>query len=67
MSDLVLSVLMLAGAALLGGGIYLLRTRKNRRQGVLMIIAALVMFGNVAIGSIPMNDSNLAPSGDRKD
>lgn len=58
MSDLVLSLLMLGGAALLGGGIYLIRTGKNRKQGLLMLVAAAVMFMNVGIWSIPIPESN---------
>jgi len=62
MSNLILSVLMLAGAALLAGGIYVLRKGINRRQGWLMLVAAAVMFANVAIWSIPVPDSNLPVS-----
>ena len=47
--NLVLSVLMLAGFALVGGGLYLLFKRRQTRQGVLMLIAAVVMFANVAV------------------
>jgi predicted MFS family arabinose efflux permease len=31
------------------GGIYLIRTRRDRRKGVLMIAMALVLLGNVLI------------------
>ena len=58
MSNLILSVLMLAGAALLAGGIYVLRKGINRRQGWLMILAAAVMFANVGIWTIPVPESN---------
>ncbi|MFK7841753.1 MAG: hypothetical protein AB8B54_05765 [Sphingorhabdus sp.] len=58
MSNLILSVLMLAGAALLIGGIYVLRKGINKRQGLLMLVAAAVMFGNVWIGSIPIAQNN---------
>ncbi|MEO9911980.1 MAG: hypothetical protein ABJF89_15595 [Parasphingorhabdus sp.] len=58
MSNLILSVLMLAGAALLIGGIYVLRKGVNKRQGLLMLVAAAVMFGNVWIGSIPIAQNN---------
>lgn len=58
MTNLILSVLMLAGAALLAGGIYMLRKGINRRQGWLMILAAAVMFANVGIWSIPVPQSN---------
>ncbi|MEO9633891.1 hypothetical protein [Parasphingorhabdus sp.] len=49
---------MLAGAALLIGGIYVLRKGVNKRQGLLMLVAAAVMFGNVWIGSIPIAQNN---------
>ena len=54
MSNLILSVLMLAGAALLAGGVYMLRKGVNRKQGWLMLVAAAVMFANVGIWSIPV-------------
>ena len=52
MSDLLLSILMLTGVALLGGAVMVFR-HGDRRRAVLMIIAALVMFANVAIWTIP--------------
>ena len=61
MSDLVLSILMLAGAALLAGGIYILRKGNNKQQGLLMLAASLVMFGNVAIWSIPLPEGDKTP------
>lgn len=61
MTDLVASILMFAGAALLVGGIYILRKGANKRQGWLMLVAAAVMFGNVAILSIPIADGNGPP------
>ncbi len=56
LADWVLSILMLAGAALLGGGIYQLRQGQNRKQGWLMLLAAAVMFMNVVIWTIPTPD-----------
>lgn len=53
MADWILSVLMLAGAGLLAGGIYLIRSGKNKKQGVLMLAASAVMFVNVAIWTVP--------------
>jgi len=58
MSNLILSILMLAGAALLAGGIYILRRGTNRKQGLLMLVAAAVMFANVGIWTIPTPESN---------
>lgn len=55
MSDTILSLLMLAGMALTAGGVYLIAKRPEyRRQGWLMIVAAIVMFGNVAIWMWPI-------------
>ncbi len=56
MAGTILSILMLAGVALTGGGIYTLVKRRDTKRGVLMIIAGLVMFGNVAISAIPGPD-----------
>jgi len=58
MTNLILSVLMLAGAALLAGGIYMLRKGINRKQGWLMLVAAAVMFANVGIWTTPTPESN---------
>ncbi len=58
MADSILSVLMLAGAGLLAGGVYLIRTGKNRKQGILMLIASAVMFANVAIWTVPTPGSD---------
>jgi len=44
-----LSALMLAAFALVGGGLYLLVGKRQRRQGVLMLIAAAVALANVLI------------------
>ena len=56
MSDIILSILMLAGIVLTGGGIYAIVKRNDRKRGMLMIVAGLVMFGNVAISAIPGRD-----------
>ncbi len=48
-APLLLSLLMLAGFALAGGGVYTLVKLKDRTKGILMLVAALVMWGNVAI------------------
>ena len=53
MANWVLSVLMLAGAGLLAGGIYLIGSGRNKKQGVLMLVASVVMFINVAIWTVP--------------
>jgi hypothetical membrane protein len=58
LADWILSVLMLAGAGLLAGGVYLIRTGKNKKQGILMLIASAVMFANVGIWTIPTADGS---------
>ncbi len=62
MADWILSILMLGGTALLAGGIYILRKGENRKQGWLMLVAALVMFANVGIWSIPVPEENMPES-----
>ncbi|MDZ7588303.1 MAG: hypothetical protein U5J78_03820 [Parasphingorhabdus sp.] len=52
MSGVILSLLMIGGFALLAGGIYLLAQKRDRLRGWLMLIAAIVLFGNVAILTI---------------
>jgi LPXTG-motif cell wall-anchored protein len=54
MSGLVLSVLMIAGFLLVGGGIYMLTKRRDRTKSILMIVCGLVMWGNVAILTVPI-------------
>lgn len=56
MAGTILSILMLAGGLLTGGGIYTIVRRRERKRGVLMIVAGLVMFANVAITAIPGPD-----------
>lgn len=52
MFDLVLSIVILAAIALMAGGFYLLR-KGGHKQGLLMILLAMVMLGNAAIWLIP--------------
>ncbi|MGL3822630.1 hypothetical protein [Sphingopyxis sp. R3-92] len=52
MSDLLLSMVMLAGLALFAGAVMVFR-HGDRRRAILMVIAALVMFANVAIWVMP--------------
>ena len=47
-----LSLAVIAAFALAGGGAYLLVRRRERRQGVLMLVAALVLFANVLIWTL---------------
>jgi high-affinity Fe2+/Pb2+ permease len=47
-----LSLAVIAAFALAGGGIYLLVSRREGRQGLLMLAAALVLFVNVLIWTL---------------
>ena len=47
-----LSIAMLGAFALIIGGVVLIR-RGERRKGVLMIVAAAVLVGNVLIWTLP--------------
>ena len=53
MSDTVISVLMLTAVALTGGAAYVFRGG-DRGRALLMLVAALVMFANVAIWLVPV-------------
>jgi hypothetical protein len=48
-----LSITMLAGFALIAGAIALYRRTQDRTKPALMIIMALVLFGNVLIWALP--------------
>jgi high-affinity Fe2+/Pb2+ permease len=47
-----LSLAVIAAFVLVGGGIYLLVKRREGRQGVLMLVAAAVLFANVLIWTL---------------
>ena len=51
--SILLSLAVLAAFALAGGGLYLLAKGSNRKQGLLMLLAALVLFANVLIWAVP--------------
>lgn len=53
MFETMISVLMLTGIVLIAGAVFVFRSG-DRRRALLMIIAALVMFANVAIWMVPM-------------
>lgn len=57
MAGTLLSILMLAGVLLTGGGVYAILRTRDRKRGVLMIVAGLVMFANVAITAMPGPDA----------
>lgn len=65
MAGTILSILMLAGMALTGGGIYAVVKKRDRKRGTLMIVAGLVMFANVAITAIPGPDLPMLENGGR--
>ena len=52
MGDTLLSIVLLGGFALLAGAVMVFRYG-DRRRALLMLVAALVMFANVAIWMIP--------------
>ncbi len=47
-----MALAMIAAFLLTAGGIKLIRGRQHRKQGVLMLIAALVLVGNVLVWTI---------------
>lgn len=49
-----LSIAVLAIFALALGGVWLIAKRRDRTRGVLMVLAALVLLGNVLIWAWPM-------------
>ncbi len=51
-SAAILSVLMVAAFALTAGGAWLVLKRRDRRKGALMIVAAIVMLGNVLVWTV---------------
>ncbi|GAO79133.1 MULTISPECIES: hypothetical protein [unclassified Sphingopyxis] len=53
MSDTIISILMLTGVLLTGGAVIVFR-KGDRRRALLMLVAALVMFANVAIWLVPV-------------
>ena len=63
MTGTILSILMLAGLFLTGGGIYAIVRKGDRKRGILIIIAGLVMFANVGISAIPGPDVALMDGG----
>jgi hypothetical protein len=54
--DTILSVLVLAAVALVGGAILLWRRDGLKKQVWLMLLLALIMIGNVLIWTVPDKD-----------
>lgn len=46
------AIAMLAALACLVGGAYLIATQRDRRKGVLLLVMAAVLAGNVAIWTV---------------
>ena len=51
-APLMMSLLVLAAFALSVGGVWLIAKGRDRRKGALMLVAALVMLGNVLIWAV---------------
>mgnify|MGYP007014124140 CR=1 FL=1 len=58
MLSTILSILVLAGAALLWGAWALWRRGAPRKRIVLMVLAAALLFANVAIWTVPMESGS---------
>ncbi len=63
MSDTIISVLMLTGVVLTGGAAYVFR-QGDKRRALLMLVAALVMFANVAVWLVPGPKTAVIESGE---
>jgi len=48
----VLSILMIAAFLLVAGGVFLIATRRDRGKGVLMLLAAAMLAGNVLVWTL---------------
>ena len=47
-----LSILMLAGFLLGAGGLHLLLRKRDKKKGILMLVASAVAFGNVLVWTL---------------
>lgn len=52
MSAVLQSIMMLGVFALVAGGVVMLRAGRDRRKAILMLMAALVLLGNVLVLSL---------------
>ncbi|MDO6415736.1 hypothetical protein Q4F19_15200 [Sphingomonas sp. BIUV-7] len=48
------SIAMLACFTLVWGGIWLIAKRRDRKRGILMLVAAVVLLGNVLVWVMPV-------------
>lgn len=53
LGPILLSIAMLAAFALAAGGMILITRRRETKKGVLMLVMALVLLGNVLIWALP--------------
>jgi len=53
--SLLLSVAMIAVFALGAGGAWLIVKRRETKRGVLMMVAAMVILGNILIWTVPVS------------
>jgi hypothetical protein len=49
---ILLSVVMIAAFLLVAGGVWMIAKARDRKKGALMLMAALVLFGNVLIWTV---------------
>ncbi len=54
MANIILLMAAMAVCTLVAGGIWLIKTDSDRTKGLLMIIVALVIMGNMAIWMVPV-------------
>ena len=54
LANIALSLAMIAVFALAAGGVFLWAKRRDRKRGALMLVAALVILGNVLIWAVPV-------------
>ncbi len=54
MADTLFAIAVLCAFTLAAGGIYLIAKRGERKKGWLMLAAAAVLLGNVAIWTVPL-------------
>jgi len=55
MMEAALSVAMIAVFLLASGGVWLIAKQRDRKRGLLMLVAAAVIAANVAIWSLPVS------------
>lgn len=51
-ASVLFSLAVLAAFALVGGGLWLIFSRRDRKRGLLMVLAAAVTLGNVLVWTV---------------